>query len=282
MGATDPGKAIRLLAVDIDGTLVSEGDLVTPPTRAAMQVAHGRMALVLATGRRYRTARAVLSSLGLALPVVCLGGSLTKGADGRTLDAVAFDPAHIDDLLVLAREHGLALILQRDAHALGGPDFVVDASVPWNGPTESYVRFGGPVGSSDPSIVRSRHEDVLVVGCFGGREELGALEADIAALGRHETVLVPSKKTPGWYLEVIVGGVSKWTALKRYAARIGVAENTICAVGDALNDLPMIRGAGFGVALGNADPTVKAAAAWTTGRNDEDGVASLIEHLFDF
>ena len=50
-------------------------------------------------------------------------------------------------------------------------------------------------------------------------------------------------------------------------------------MGDALNDLPMIRGAGFGVAMGNADPAVKAAASWTTGRNDEDGLVTLIERL---
>ena len=280
MVAAEHGKSIRLLAVDIDGTLVTEGDAVSPATRAALHLAAERFALVLATGRRYRTTRQVMSVLDLALPAVCLGGALTKSAAGRTLHATQFAAEDIAGLLALARCRDLALVLQRDAHALGGADFVVDASPPWNAPTQHYVTAGGAAGRTDPDIGGARNEDVLVVGCFGERQPLAALEDDIAGLaGAFETVLVPSQKTPGWYLEVIPAGVSKWAALRRYAAGIGIPEDAVCAVGDALNDLPMIRGAGFGVAMGNAHPTVKAAAAWTTGRNDEDGLVTLIDRL---
>lgn len=280
MGAADHGKSIRLLAVDIDGTLVTGGDVVSPATRAALHSAAERFTLVLATGRRYRTTRQVMSVLDLALPAVCLGGALTKDAAGRTLHATPFAAEDIGGLLGLAHRRGLALVLQRDAHALGGADFVVDASLPWNAATRHYVNIGGAAGRTDADIAGARNEDVLVVGCFGEREPLAALEEDIAGLaGAYETVLVPSQKTPGWYLEVIPGGVSKWAALQRYASRIGIGEDAICAVGDALNDLPMIRGAGFGVAMGNAEPAVKAAAAWTTGRNDEDGLVTLIDRL---
>ena len=280
MGAADHGKSIRLLAVDIDGTLVTEGDAVSSATRAALHLAAERFALVLATGRRYRTTRQVMATLDLALPAVCLGGALTKGASGQTLHATPFAAEDVSRLLDLAHGRDLTLVLQRDAHALGGADFVVDASMPWNAPTQHYVNVGGAAGRVDSDIGAGRHEDVLVVGCFGEREPLAALEDDVAGLGQvYETVLVPSQKTPGWYLEVIASGVSKWAALRRYAGRIGIPEDAVCAVGDALNDLPMIRGAGFGVAMGNADPAVKAAAAWTTGRNDEEGLVTLIDRL---
>lgn len=280
LGAADHGTSIRLLAVDIDGTLVTGGDVVSPATRAALHLAVERLTLVLATGRRYRTTRQVMATLDLELPVVCLGGALTKSAAGRTLHAAAFAAEDIAGLLDLAQRRDLALVLQRDAHALGGADFVVDASLPWNAATQHYVNVGGTAGETASDIADGRHEDVLVVGCFGEREPLAALEDDVAGLGRaYETVLVPSQKTPGWYLEVIAAGVSKWAALRRYAGGIGIEEEAICAVGDALNDLPMIRGAGFGVAMGNADPAVKAAASWTTGRNDEDGLVTLIDRL---
>ena len=280
MGAVHHGGSIRLLAVDIDGTLVTDGDAISSATRAALHLAAERFALVLATGRRYRTTRQVMAKLDIELPAVCLGGALTKSAAGRTLHAAAFAAEDISGLLDLAHRRELALVLQRDAHALGGADFVVDASLPWNAATQHYVNVGGTAGDTDPDIRGGRHEDVLVVGCFGEREPLAALEADVAGLaGAYETVLVPSQKTPGWYLEVIAAGVSKWAALRRYAGGIGIPEDAICAVGDALNDLPMIRGAGFGVAMGNADPAVKAAASWTTGRNDEDGLVTLIERL---
>ncbi len=280
MAAVDHGKSIRLLAVDIDGTLVTEGDAISPATRAALHLATERFALVLATGRRYRTTREVMATLDLALPAVCLGGALTKSASGQTLHAAPFAAEDIFRLLDLAHGRDLTLVLQRDAHALGGADFVVDASLPWNAPTQHYVKVGGAAGGTDADIGAGRYEDVLVVGCFGEREPLAALEDDVSGLGRaYETVLVPSQKTPGWYLEVIAAGVSKWAALRRYAGGIGIEEDAICAVGDALNDLPMISGAGFGVAMGNADPAVKAAASWTTGRNDEDGLVTLIDRL---
>lgn len=280
MGAPDCGKSIRLLAVDIDGTLVTGGDAVSPATRAALRLAAERFALVLATGRRYRTTQQVIAALDLPLPAVCLGGALTKGADGRTLHATPFAAEDVAGLLHLARRRNLALVLQRDAHALGGADFVVDASLPWNAATQRYVDVGGSAGRTDPDIGGARCEDILMVGCFAEREPLAALEDDIAGLaGAYETVLVPSQKTPGWYLEVIGAGVSKWAALRHYAGGIGIRDDAICAVGDALNDLPMVRGAGFGVAMGNAHPAVKAAAAWTTGRNDEDGLVTLIDRL---
>ena len=280
MVAPDHGRSIRLLAVDIDGTLVTGGDVVSPATRAALHLAAECFALVLATGRRYRTTRQVMSVLDLPLPAVCLGGALTKSAAGRTLHATPFAAEDIAGILDLARRRDLALVLQRDAHSLGGADFVVDASPPWNSATQHYVSVGGAAGRADTDIGGARYGDILVVGCFGERGPLGALEDDIAGLaGGYETVLVPSQKTPGWYLEVIRAGVSKWAALRRYAGGVGIPEEAICAVGDALNDLPMIRGAGFGVAMGNAHPAVKAAAAWTTGRNDEDGLVTLIDRL---
>ena len=278
--AADHGKSIRLLAVDIDGTLVTGGDVVSPGTRAALHLAAEHLTLVLATGRRYRTTRQVMSALDLALPTVCLGGALTKSAAGRTLHATPFAAEDIARLLDLAHRRDLALVLQRDAHLRGGADFVVDSSLPWNAATQYYVDVGGKAGRADADIAGARYEDVLVVGCFGEREPLAALDNDIGGLaGTCETVLVPSQKTPGWYLEVIPAGVSKWSALRRYAGRVGIPEDAICAVGDALNDLPMIRGAGFGVAMGNAHTAVKAAAAWTTGRNDEDGLVTLIDRL---
>lgn len=280
MSAADHGESIRLLAVDIDGTLVTGGDSVSPATRGALHLAAERFAVVLATGRRYRTTRQVMSVLDLPLPAVCLGGALTKDAAGRTLHARPFAAEDIAGLIDLAHRRDLALVLQRDAHALGGADFVVDASLPWNSATQHYVKVGGAAGRTDSDLAGARFEDILVVGCFAEREPLAALEDDISGLPKaYETVLVPSQKTPGWYLEVIPAGVSKWAALQRYARAIAIPEGAICAVGDAKNDLPMIRGAGFGVAMGNAHPAVKAAAAWTTGRNDEDGLVTLIDRL---
>ena len=271
-----------LLAVDVDGTLVTDGDHVSSATREALHLARGHgVTVVLATGRRYRTTQRVIDSLGLPLPAICLGGALTKSATGDTLYSEPFATAQIDRLLNLARSLDLALVLQRDAHANGGPDFVVDASVPWSAETQRYAALGNDTGLHDAAPERSGYDDVLVVGCFGDHGPLATFERALAESAEREfaSVLVASQKTPGWYLEIILGHVNKWSALQRFSTQAGIDDRAVCAVGDALNDLPMIRGAGFGVAMGNADPAVKAAADWVTSSNREDGLVALVDRL---
>ena len=277
----EPMTTIALLAIDIDGTLVADGDRITPSTRAAVRrAAAAGLKLVLATGRRYRTAQAAAAPLGLPLPTVCLGGALTKSACGKTLRCERFAGDDVAALLRLARDQRLPLLLQRDAHALGGPDFVVDAGVRWNPETRAYMRVNGQVGRVALAPERGV-DDVLMIGCFAARERLAELQAAIATAhdDAYATVLVESKKSPGWYLETTLGHVNKWHALRQLAADFGIAASAVCAVGDSLNDLPMIRGAGFGVAMGNAEPAVQAAADWVTGSNREDGLVTLVERL---
>ena len=270
---------ISLLAIDIDGTLVTDGDTVTPAVRDAVREASAALTVVLATGRRYRTTRLAIERVGLPLPAICLGGALTKDANGKTLQCEAFAPPQIARLLDLARGSGQTLLLQRDSHQHGGADFVIDGSVAWNENVRHYMTANGAVGQVEDAPETAGYDDILMVGCFAERDALAALQRQIDADGAFATVLVQSKKTPGWYLETILRRVDKWTALARFAAERGIAATATCAVGDALNDLPMIRGAGFGVAMGNAEAKVREAADWVTGTNAEDGVAMLIERL---
>lgn len=271
---------VSLLAIDIDGTLVVKGDHVPPASRVAVRraVDHG-LRVMLATGRRYRTTRLVVEQIGVPLAAVCLGGALTKDENGATLASEAFAAPQLARLLELARRHRLNLLLQRDSFERPGPDFIADAAGSWNVNMRRYMEVNGNVGHVDPAPEASNYDDILMLGCFAERAPLADLQRDIDALGEFSTVLVVSKKTPGWYLEVILAHVNKWTALQRFAAGIGVPESAICAVGDALNDLPMLRGAGLGVAMGNAEAKVQAAADWVTGSNTEDGLGSLIGRL---
>lgn len=269
---------ISLLAIDVDGTLVTDGNRVLPTTRAAVRRARRRgLPVILATGRRYRTTRGAMQQLSLRLPAVCLGGALAKSRAGRTIYSQPFTLGQVGQLLTLARRRRQSLILQRDADGRGGPDFVVDASVRWNEPTRYYADAGGDSGRADSTPERAGHDDVLMAGAYGDHDDLRQLEDDINDSGDYATVLVESKRTPGWYLETIPGRVDKWSGIRRFAASAGLDATAICAVGDAANDLPMIRGAAFGVAMGNADPAVKQAADWTTGSNQENGVATLVD-----
>ncbi len=83
----------------------------------------------------------------------------------------------------------------------------------------------------------------------------------------------------GTMCEVLRADASKWSALLHLAELWGVGPEQICAVGDDANDIPMIRHAGLGVAMGHAHPDVIVAADMVTGRDDEDGVAMLVDEV---
>ena len=266
--------------MDIDGTLVDDHNQVSNANSEAMHraVAAG-LHIVLATGRRYRTTRRVMDDMALPLPTICLGGALVKDANSAVLQRELFAPPQVAELLAVAHEQRLALLLHRDSHQHGGADFVIDASVPWNEATRHYMDANGHVGQTDIKPSASPRKDVLMVGCFGEREPLEELQRRIERLATLATVLVESKGTPGWYLETTLGHVNKWHALTHYCARRDTPHNAVAAIGDALNDLPMIRGAALGVAMANANDQVRKAADWIAPSNNEDGVAALIDRL---
>jgi hydroxymethylpyrimidine pyrophosphatase-like HAD family hydrolase len=88
-----------------------------------------------------------------------------------------------------------------------------------------------------------------------------------------------SPKYRGFLVEVTPAGVSKWSGVLHLAELWNVAESEICAVGDDVNDLAMIRAAGLGVAMGNAVPEVKAAADRIAPTHDEEGLIQVVEWI---
>ena len=279
-----PASEIRLLALDVDGTLVARGDEITEATRDSLhRTAAAGIHVALATGRRYRTALRVISNLGLPVDTICLGGALVKDRGGRTLHASRFDPTDFARLHELARKHGHAIVCHRDSAEHGGPDFVVDADVPWNEPTRSYVELNDAWANRSTGLGAESCPDTLVIGAFGAKDELRAWNAVIEAEhpGHFLPSLIPSGATGGWYFELTPRDVSKWTGLCALSECLGVPTEAICAVGDQANDLPMLRAAGMAVAMGNAIDPVKQAAHWVTRRCDEDGIALVVDRILD-
>jgi Cof subfamily protein (haloacid dehalogenase superfamily) len=272
---------IRLLAVDLDGTLVTGEDEISAPTRAALhRLRAAGVAVAIATGRRFRMTRGAIDALGLAVPSVCLGGALVKRGDGRTLHAQPFDASEFRAVASLFRGQGHTAVAQRDSQR-GGADFVVDESVPWNFPTRDYHDRNERFAECAGRLADEEREDVLVIGAFGELAELRELERELhrAHPNAFTAHVMPGFFNQGHYCEVVPSHVSKWTGLERLADLLGVSRGEICAVGDERNDLSMISGAGMGVAMGNACEELKQAADWVTGRHDEDGLVGVVERI---
>lgn len=276
---------IRLLALDIDGTLAHRGDEILPATRAALQRARqAGIEIAIATGRRYRTTCRVIENLGFEVAAVTLGGTLVKEADGTTLHRRVLSPDEFADLMAVYREAGHAAIGQRDGHHDGGADFLLDGALPWNGWTARYADRNREYCEWHRDLAAQRREDIIELCGFGPEAELAAIETRVRTLhpGRFETVLLPlpeARGSGGFFLEVRPAGSCKWTGLSVLLEVRGLAPEVVCAVGDERNDLTMVAAAGLGVAMGNAHPDLSEVADWVTGRHDEDGLVAVVERL---
>jgi Cof subfamily protein (haloacid dehalogenase superfamily) len=275
-----PPTDIRLIALDVDGTLAARGDEVTPRTRDALHRAvEAGVHVAIATGRRYRTTLRVVEALELAVDTVCLGGALVKDGRRETVRAHHFDPEDFGVIHGLAREHGHAIICHRDSHGLGGADFVIDADIEWNASTRRYVDDNEAWAGHGIDFGHARCPDTMVIGAFGPEPELRAWHASIEE--RHPARFAPSlvPSNDHFYLELTPRDVTKWTGLCALAERYDISTDSICAVGDQVNDLPMLREAGMAVAMGNATEIVKETCHWVTGACDEDGIVTVVERV---
>lgn len=279
------GRRFRLLALDVDGTLLDRGGALRPSTAAAVaRAAAAGIRPVLCTGRRYRRALPVAERLGLDAPLVCNSGALVKDPAGhRTLWRADLDAPLLARLLDLfrARDQPVVTFTDRDP---AGLDFTV-AAFPTGRPLfDEFVALNRPHAEIDPlwldraATPGSAHFHVCAV---GERPEMLALEAAVRAAfpGRVQTFVQKSPRYTGWMCEVLRHDASKWSAVLHLAELWGVAPGAICAVGDDMNDIPMLRGAGLGVAMGHAPAAVLGAADLVTGDHDEDGVSALIDDV---
>jgi Cof subfamily protein (haloacid dehalogenase superfamily) len=267
----------RLLALDVDGTLLnSRGELLSTTAAAVARAAAAGIRPVLCTGRRYRRAWPIAKLLGIDAPLVCNSGSIVKEpADDSTIWRADLPPDLAAGLLDLFREHDQPIVAFND-RAHDEPDFRASRYPSGRLPFDDYVaqnlshaRLGGD-WSDGPFF------HVCGVGTL---EEMSAFERHVLERfgDRVRTFVQKSSRYVGTMCEVIRADASKWSAVLHVAEAWGVAPEEICAVGDDVNDVPMLLGAGLGVAMGHAPAEVLAAADLVVPDHDNDGVAAFIE-----
>jgi Cof subfamily protein (haloacid dehalogenase superfamily) len=280
-------RRYRILALDVDGTLLDADGHLRPRTADAVaRAARAGIRPVLCTGRRYRRARAVTEQLGLDAPIVCNSGAIVKDpASHGTLWRADFDPA-------------LARAVRDRFHPVDQPAVVFNDRTPADAdfripafPTgramfDDYVAQNRPHAEVDPSWTGASEaipagEPWFHVCAIGSYEEMRAFErsAHERIGGRIQTFVLRTSRYLGTMCEILRADASKWSALLHLAELWCVDPDEICAVGDDANDIPMLRHAGLGVAMGHAHADVRTAADMVTGRHDEDGVAMLVDEV---
>jgi|TARA_B100000315_G_C14591529_1_gene596102 hypothetical protein len=274
---------IELLALDLDGTLVIPEHQISSKTRSCLtQLTREGIELVIATGRRYRTTRYVIENLGFPVHAVCNGGALIKHRDQSTLQQTCIATEKLTQIGGLARANGHALVAQRDSHAKGGADFVVDSGVQWNQPTRFYFENNRNFSAGSNYLDQENADEFLALGMFGEHDPLRAFCQQVGRSfqGQFHTTVVPFNTLQTWYCEITQAHVTKWSGLEFLADMLQVTiPDAICAVGDEMNDLAMVRHAGVGVAMGNGNPDLQKEADWICGNHDEDGLLMVADYI---
>ncbi|MEV5237562.1 HAD family hydrolase [Streptomyces cinnamoneus] len=260
----------RLIATDLDGTLLRSDDTVSERTRAALRLATAAGAAhIVVTGRTVAWTRHVLDALDYRGLAVCgQGAQVYHAGEHRLLTSVTLDRqlAGLALAKIEAETGPLYLAASRDGmdgDVLVGPGYHVQ-----EGPLPA-------VPITDPEEIWSAPLNKLYIQHPRLDDDALAEVARAVAGG-----LVGVTMAGAGIVELLPLGLSKATGLSLAARRLGVKAAGTIAFGDMPNDVPMFGWAGHGVAMANAHAELKAVADEVTASNDEDGIAVVLERLF--
>lgn len=270
-----PVFPIRMLALDIDGTLVNETRIVPERTRSIVAAALARGVRVsLVTGRMPTSALRFAAQMGLVDPLVGYQGAVVReiraAGDERPGRLLYHEPVSSAGAVAAVRwahAHGM------DAHVNHLERFIIQRDDPrW----AEYATFlGGLAHPVDDifSVLRRPVSKVTAVGEPPLPESL--IGAAREALGQ---IAQPTISHPR-FLEFVAPGVNKGRAVRWLARRQGIALEQVMAIGDQLNDLEMVAAVGHGVAMSNAPAELRDRARYVAPSVHEEGAAAIIEAL---
>lgn len=262
---------IKLVATDVDGTLLNSHHLLTSRTEDTLRrVAQAGVHVVLATGRQYVKVTELVEQLGTISPQVTSDGAvITDPLSGQALFTQTIPRALCEQMIALAQQIGITLLITRDG--------LVFATA-HNEDTEYTLTYNDPI----PILVEDLREalDPLPTMMMAVAYRKDALyEAfEAAAHAQFGDMLRVVRSSP-YYLQILHPEASKGKSLARICAELGIAPDEVLAAGDSYNDLSLFDFAQHSVAMGHSPDAVKARATWVTATNDEDGLALALERF---
>lgn len=275
-------KQFKMIAIDLDGTLLCPRGTVTAPAKDAVHRALDAGLLVcFATGRNWTECRAILDAVGHYDSAVLVGGAVVYDTRNHvTLHRALMRPELARELSALMEDMGHAVLALQDHHE-AGVDYLITDNVPLNEATTQWMRLTSATHRRHGRLADHPHTHTIRVGIVAPRGQITQAKQTLEA--RYGDALVlHDLKVPSYDVEVLEAfdpAVNKWAGIQHVAARHGIRPEEIIAIGDDVNDLPMIRHAGLGVAMGNARPEVRAVAKRVIGPNTEEGLAAFLHEL---
>ncbi|MEY9096103.1 Cof-type HAD-IIB family hydrolase [Paenibacillus sp. RC84] len=241
----------KLVALDMDGTLLNEEKQVSPANREAIYAAlEAGVTVIFSTGRGVQSALPYAEELKLETPIVSVNGSEVWKAPHDLLKRTLLDLDLVKRMYDLAIEHDTWYWAYSVEGMYNRDNWAEDITKP------EWLKFGFYTEN---------------------KESLEIIRGELARWGELEiTNSHPDN------LELNPKGISKASGIEEVCKLLGIEMSQVIAMGDSENDIAMIRAAGLGVAMGNAQDGVKRIADLVTVTNDEDGVAKIIqEYVLD-
>jgi Cof subfamily protein (haloacid dehalogenase superfamily) len=273
----------RLLAIDLDGTLLDSSGRVSDANRQALHRAHeAGIAICICTGRNLTESRPVIEALGLELDagVFVFGAIVADLRNGVPLCRTTMSDELADGLIHHFQSRGHPVLVLYDPGQVGCDYLLIEGQRN----REAYDRWlaYAPATTARTSTWKPRACAPLRVGIIEESSFIEQTLRDLKNAFGPQQAKINAIYAPNYGMHVVecfAPMVNKWYGISQLARRRGIAPREIAAVGDDINDLEMITQAGLGVAMGNAIPPIQAAASFHVPTNNDAGVAFLVDKL---
>ena len=262
--------AIKLIAMDLDGTLLNSDKLISARNLAAIEAAKARgVGVTIATGRMYRAAAFFGRMIKANVPLICCNGGLVRTMKPEPPVFVR----HVDRTAVRGL---LQLCHERNWYAQWyiGDEIYAESYKP-----EYFTSYRTVQDFS----VKETGDDFLsytddVIQCVI-RDKAGRIDDIVAEIRKRFSKEIFPQQNTGYSVDLTPPGINKAVGIEALMKHLGITADEVMVCGDADNDLEMLRFAGTSVVPANGQPEARALASYIAPHNDEDGIGRAIEEL---
>lgn len=262
--AKDVILPLRLLCLDIDGTLLDTAHHLPPENRAAVQYAAEKgVCICLLSARPPQAIAPIAQALGVPGPVASFGGALIQAGEQHIFDRRL--PAEAVRAVLRLASQDISLSLYRDTA------WFVEREDRWNAAEGDITGLRPTVASLEDTLAAGAPHKLL---CMGEAADIDRFYEVL----RKEALAVDLLRSKDEYLEIMPRQAGKAEALLTVCHHLGIVSKQAMAIGDHDIDCALLRAAGVGVAMGNGSLAARQAADWIAPDNDHAGVAAAVYH----